>query len=84
LSKKDEKDAIIYRMIQLLEDRISNSCEDYLDESTNLAWLYIHINKIKEARKITQSVLEIDKNHIHALKLIQKIGSKKNKSNGRI
>ncbi|MCD4833273.1 MAG: hypothetical protein K8R31_05720 [Bacteroidales bacterium] len=71
-SNKEERDAIVFRMIKIISNRMEFDIENF-DEYTKIAWLYVHIGKIKEARKTIANILKIDPNHRYALKLSKTI-----------
>ena len=71
-----DKDAIISRMIELLKNKLENGGLNDLNDRTNLAWLYVHLRKIAEARKLTDEILRIEPDHFYALKLQQKFKKK--------
>ncbi|MBW8198320.1 hypothetical protein [Flagellimonas abyssi] len=74
-SKEDEKKALSRRLITILNDYIVQD-DNNLDDRTKLAWIYVHIKKINEARKLVQFIIEKDPNHVHAIRLAGKIGVK--------
>ncbi|WP_299113678.1 tetratricopeptide repeat protein [uncultured Winogradskyella sp.] len=73
---EDDKNAIISRMIELLKNKLENGSLNDLNDRTNFAWLYIHLGKIAEARKLTTQILKIEPDHFYALKLQQKFKRK--------
>ncbi|WP_298539992.1 hypothetical protein [uncultured Aquimarina sp.] len=74
-SREDERNANTNRMIKIMNDRISDNF-DNLDDRTKLAWLYVHLGKIGEAKKLIKMIFEKDKNHLYTKKLAKNIGYK--------
>lgn len=69
----EEKKAIVDRMVHIMTLRLEKNQEN-LDDRTKLAWLYVHVGKIKNARKLIEKIQEKDPAHIYAAKLAGKIG----------
>ena len=63
-----EKKIMVERIRKIFKNRLDNINGDASDYSL-LAWLHIHINDIKSAKKALQIGLDIDPNNHHCLKL---------------
>jgi tetratricopeptide (TPR) repeat protein len=63
-----EKELLVERIKKIFKVRFENINGDASDYS-QLAWLHIHINDIKSAKKAIQIGLDIDSNNHHCLKL---------------
>lgn len=69
----DDRNAIVERMISIVKKRFEFK-EEYFDEYSNIAWLYIHIQKIKEAKDIIRKILKDCSDHIYAKKIGKRLG----------